>query len=743
MKHHGWRLTLVVVLGAVLLVTAYLLINTSFMLYDDEGYVLQTYRDFAAGHRLYDDIFSQYGPWPYIYNLIAGMALGEPLTHMAGRGLTVVHWVLCALLAGALALRLTRTMVAGVAASLITFGLLWQMTCEPSHPGGLIALMLAIAVTTTVISAETERWSVLATTLGLTAALLLLTKINVGLLFIAGAGALALRHTAWSSRRARLASALAIVGLLAMPWGLMAAKLDVGRVFIFALQFTLSVAGLFWVCPVAHDDRKIPPKVWLGAVAVFAGVLLFISAIVIARGTSLSELIGAVFIAPLRHPAHFLISFAWSPWIWPVTVGCGAVVARAGWEWRARGKLDAATQYAVIAVRLGAVVALVINAITWITALGPFGFITWSLPLLPVFLIPVGQGALTSTLARRSLVMAAFLALPQVLQAYPVAGSQLGWGTFLLPALMIAGLHDCCTALASIRPRIFRWIPQGAGTVLLMVGIVQTVKLFSTGWEFYHHSKPLGLAGAEDIRPEGRIRLALRTMTINASVHADMLFSRPGMFSYNQWSGVAPPTHQNATHWFWLLSEDQQTQIISRLQNTPRSALISNELLESFIIKAHVPMEGPLVVFLKSYYRPLFNIGDLTFHVPRDSKAVPFCLAEILIAPGTSTPANSAVLLQANVVLKGIPTDVQLQDVESPWRVREDYLRQGARVTLAPITAQGAVLGPEVELPSNRPLHGLFRLRVYTHESAALADRSKCVLVVTASQGESLAEAGF
>ena len=64
MTRRFWQLSLGLVLGVALLATAYLLINTTFMFYDDEGYLLLTYKNFIAGARLYDDIFTQYGPWP-------------------------------------------------------------------------------------------------------------------------------------------------------------------------------------------------------------------------------------------------------------------------------------------------------------------------------------------------------------------------------------------------------------------------------------------------------------------------------------------------------------------------------------------------------------------------------------------------------------------------------------------------------------------------------------------------------
>src|SRR5689334_12876044 len=139
MTRRFWQLVLTAVMGACLLATAYLLINTTFMFYDDEGYLLLTYRNFIEGGRLYDQIFSQYGPWPYLYHQLVTTVLHLPVTHMLGRSLTALHWVLCAMCAGAAVAVSTRRTVAAVATTLATFGFLWQMNSEPSHPGSLIA----------------------------------------------------------------------------------------------------------------------------------------------------------------------------------------------------------------------------------------------------------------------------------------------------------------------------------------------------------------------------------------------------------------------------------------------------------------------------------------------------------------------------------------------------------------------------------------------------------------------------
>lgn len=739
MSSRSWRLLLGVMLGTVLLGTAFLLISTSFMIYDDEGYLLQSYRAFASGHRLYDEVFSQYGPFPYSYHLLTNAVLGEPPTHTAGRSLTIVHWVVSSLLAGAVALKLSRNLFAGTAATLIVFSLLWQMTCEPSHPGSLITMIVAASALLAIAASAAERWMRLAVVLSIAAALLALTKINVGLFFLAGAGTIALRYTAWPHRWARPAAVITALGLLGLPWALMGSRLGEPRVLIFAIQFTFAAAGLLWVTPVSPGQRSIPPRVWAAGAACFAGTLGLVATIVCLRGTSVSMLLEAVLVDPLRLPTNFMTTVRWSPWIWPVTLACGLVAARAGWELRACGALSPSTQVALLIARGGAVIALAVYTVTWVTPRGPNDFLAFSLPLLPIFVVQAAR-LVAKKNAVRPLVLAALIALPQVLHAYPVAGSQMAWGTFLLVAIMVAGLSETL-ALARESPRLIWWL-RIATVLPVVIGCVQVGLLAQAAWERYRTSQPLALPGAENIRVDGHTRFALRALTLNAAAHADVLFSRPGMFSYNLWSGVPPPTLKNATLWSWLLDPDEQVEIIDALKRTPRSALITCETLDAFLRKRGAPMTGSLVEFLADHYRPLFRSGHFTFHVPHDLPAVPIGVAEVHTASPNAAQSIAPLLLQAYVAMNGRPSHVQLRGIQHPWRVAQTYFPRHARMVLHPVTPQGKITGPEIPLPHDAALQGLFRLDVYADAPLPPLLHHSALTVVDSSE-VAIAEACF
>jgi len=327
----------------------------------------------------------------------------------------------------------------------------------------------------------------------------------------------------------------------------------------------------------------------------------------------------------------------------------------------------------------------------------------------------------------------------------------MGWGTFTLVPFFIAGIHESLRVLTPDHGRIRKIIGFLGWSLVLSINAWQLWLLGTNGWDRYHTAKPLDLPGAGDIRAEGPIRQTLRLLTLNASVHADMLFSRPGMFSYNLWSGAATPTTQNATHWFWLLDNTAQERIIQALGSTPRSAIIVNHRLDEFLEKIEVPMTGPLQSYLQENYRALFSAGyqsqlgssAFSFLVPLRSRAVAFGKLEALVKAEPETDGREPVLLRANIVLDGRPDQVRLVGASYPWRTLQDYTAQGARIYLEPITTSGDQLAPPITLPVSTPLRGLFRISIYADENPKPARPHDVVLILNDESGRVLAEAVF
>ncbi len=734
MKRLSVKIVLWLALAGALAVTGFWQINTTFMGYDDEGFALISLHNYLAGQRLYDDVFSQYGPWPYVYHqLVTTLGGNAPLTHALGRAITLAHWVTMALLCGAIAWRLTRSHFAAMVSALLSFGLTWQMISEPSHPGSHISLLVALAGFLITCVPDARRPSLVYASLGVLIAMLLLTKINVGLLLAAGTGCFLLRCLAWPGRWSQLGW-IGTAGLLTLPWVLMGGQLHRSWVLLFCIQFTLAAASLLWLTPPGSlANRPEPRSWWVAPPAVFAALAL-ICGWIMARGTTFHALLETVVINPVRMPGKFVVGLAWFSEAWPLTALSAGLSLAAGWQIRQGRPLAPTLVGSVVAIRALVLGIFLARSYAWPTYDGVFHFIGDCLPLLPLFLIPLQARPAREQLMRWGV---ACVALPQVLHAFPVAGSQLGWATFLVVPLLVAGLWDAAAVLPQLARVHGRRLVQAGAIPLAAASFLQLGILAQAGGQRYFAARPLGLPGTTGMRLNGAARQATRLLALNASIHADLLFSRQGMYSHNLWSGVPTPTAQNATHWFWLLNERQQQEIMTRLQATPRTALITNPYLDSLLVQLQVPVTGPLQDFVQRHYRPLFEYGGFVFNVPQDSAAVVFGRCELF---QSGDPKLPPLLFRTNVRLDGRPESIRLETIKTPWEESPELLINRSLVLAEPIDRNGQSLGAPIRLPGTEALRGLYRVSVYCPPLPPAFPWQNSALVIRDAAGAELSE---
>ncbi len=735
---------LVVALGSgSLCFTAYLMIMTTFMIYDDEGFVLMSLRQFLSGQPLYDTVFSQYGPTPYLYHwLLTGAGTWE-LTHVFGRWVTTVHWVTCAVMTGWIASRLVERhqLAVGGCASLISFNLLWQMVAEPSHPGSMIAATLALGTAIGVRALEQKRIRRLAALIGALAAALVLTKINVGLFFVASAGAFALLHSAWPKRWQTPARMGAGIGLAVLPWLLMAGNLSDPRMLAFAFKASLAGAGLWWLLSPFSRKASLPPGVWWWAVGTFVGLVGLIVGFTVGQGTSWPELVAAVVIDPLRQPGNFTVPPRSTSDSLGFTLIVAGLVAWAGWQIRNRNGLSQACRAALMIVRIATLVAFASFALRWPGPWGVFTLLDYALPVIALWVVP--QSGNVST-RRPTMTWVALIACLQVLHAYPVAGSQIGWGCFLVIAVFVAGAAN---EIQSWSRRITQTGVRVAMAALLVAAGLGTASLARAGWERYQPSQPLPFKGAHDIRLDDRTRIALSVLVQNAMVHTDVLFSRQGMYSFNIWSDTPTPTTRNATHWFWLLDEDEQRGIIDQMAAHPQSGFIVSEPLDQLLTQLEVPVGGSLHDFLETSYRSLFTIAGFSFRVPTDSTAQELGFASFWVSSdpeGKPSEATSDItsIVKVHTVLRGDPVAWQIYDFNPEGSlVPTDLALIDPRIAAA--RANGDVMGASQPLSNTTNLQGLFVLTASTAPNVPWQEYAGKAWAIVDADGAVLAEGVF
>jgi len=527
---------------AALGVVAYRMLFGTFMLYDDEGYVLISLKGFAEHGGLYDRVYSQYGPLFYVAYDLLHRLIGFAWTNTSGRWITWVNWLGAAAGCAVVVVRARAPLAVAIFTLSGVFSFLWIMINEPMHPGGTLALLVALAAW---LGSEAQwarrpmRFALIAA--GISAAALLI-KINVGVCFtLAGGLALAAGIPGRAGRRVFLVLAtvaglfplLLMVPLLAEPW-----------VLEYAVLVACSIGSAAVILHRYSGWEAEAPVTWraIGAGIGAALAVLALTALgVMVRGTSLTGLVDGVLLGPLRHPFVYSAPIDWQP---------GALIVAA-----------AALVLSILAVRrreerrwinLVAAVRLVVAAAFPLVLLFAFAvrqaelILSYGVPLAGLFALPLSAPAARGA-GGRSRTWLALLLVFQCLHAYPVAGSQLFWGVFLWYPLMVLGAWEAWEFLLAGRARR---LVLGAGAlaavaVLGVAGLMFSVmaenaRLRRSGGE------PIALPGAERIVMASATATTLQILTTNAVVHGDVLFTLPGMFSFNLWSGVPTAGERDA-----------------------------------------------------------------------------------------------------------------------------------------------------------------------------------------------------
>jgi hypothetical protein len=605
------------------------------------------------------------------------------------------------------------------------------MAAEPGHPGGLLTLIVAAAAWIGADAITRDRPVRLAVTAGLAGAALALIKINVGAFFIVGAGAWMLLQST-DARLARLAPWLLALVLAVLLWGLMHALIAQSWVKTFAFVATCaSLAALLASLPARRAWFSFGGWAWFGVTGIVLSGLVV--AATLARGTSAADLLEGVLLGPARHPGVFFFAVNWRPGaaaIAAVSLALAAVVS---------GRR--ATEHAWFAPTV-AVVRLLLLAWTVMALLGlnPLNSLAlvmnYGLALTWLLVIPLSrdEAGLTASRVRSWLGL---LVVLQALHAYPVGGSQIGWGTFLWIPLLVLAAAEGAALPSWWHGRLTRVL----GPVAALVAFVFAGMHARIGWQYWRSSEPLRLPGAESLHLPEPLSASLRTVSLNASVHADTLFSLPGVFSFNLWTGRPTPTGANVTHWFSLLNPGQQRQIIDRLAADPRACIIVEHSLLTFLHEGAINPSGPLRDYLYEQFEPAFATGNYQFWVKRGRTIAPLGTASLLRHAQTGAyrleitamvPAGSSIARVEWLKPDGDSVDVcQVFDASNSRIEIAALFRNGSLTAAAPATSWSA------------PLPAIARIALQSDAALGALPQSSGVLRLRDAAGAVIGEAVF
>ena len=566
--------------------------------YDDEGYMLVSLRAYAAGGRLYDEVYSQYGPAYYGVMDALFRLLGLTFVHDTGRLITLAVLVVTSLLCALLTLRITGHLAIAVAVQLLAAVNLFALGNEPMHPGGLLCLLLMLAACAPLLASSRPRSAlVLMSGLPTVAALI---KVNIGglaLLSVGFAWAATLRG-AWA-RPLRTAASLAMV---AAPFALVGANLGQPNFLRLACHTASGALALAIIAPVAAPVAgRLGDLRWL-ALGALLGLALGCGPALIG-GTSVAGLVDGILLRPLGQPGVFTYPYGvprWAPFLW-VLVVAGSLAWRRSMLRRAALPGGAAALEPLVAVlRIGVGVALAVAATG-----APFGRPTLNLAPLAWLAAAAPRAGDDGGAAWARWLLPA-LAMMQVMHAYPVAGSQQSFAALLLVPCGGVCVADGLGQLGRWL-RSTSWAPTQRAArlalLLLAIGLVGAAGLrFERAQERYRSAfatgVPLDLPGARWVRVAPSQKESYHGITAQIRKHCDRFVTVPGMNSLYLFAEQEPPTGLNTTAWMFLLTDAEKQHIVDRLAAADAPCAVRHPWVLQFWARGRPIPRDPLLDYI-------------------------------------------------------------------------------------------------------------------------------------------------
>ncbi len=596
---------LLVLIGSAF--TAYWQMFDQFARYDDSGFFIHSIRLFSQGQALYDRVWTDYGPFSYeVWAAVFGL-LGQTVSTDSGRLAVIVVWLLTSLLLGVSCQRLTGRLSIGVAVQVLSFAVLKALTYEPMHASGVACALFGVAVVTiSFLLPGRPRAALLI--LGAIVAALALTKINIGG-FAAIAVAYAIVMTFSALRRVVPLRRLAAIALVAVGPVLMSGNLSQRWAQEYAILAMAGAAALVLVSDFAEDpecDDADEARRWIAWLLIgFAACAAVVIGIVLAAGTSLGAMFQETVTVPL-HQAHAFtnaIALPVGSVFWAVVAVIVAAVIR---HRRADFRRPREPELA------GALGRILVALAIWlsITVTRNFAF---AITLAWVAAIPSSRddGSLQGRFVR---LLLPSLAVLQTLVAYPVAGTQVGFGSLLLLVCGAVCFADGWSDLEEwgaaegtvdsfFAPR--RMMPVLTTALVVALAFLYVVRPMQSSHSAYAANPALPIAGATRLHLPAAQSTAFTHITKLLQARCLSVITLPGMLSFNLWSGLPAPSGMTAEPFWHLLDAAQERTALASARAAPKLCSVSNKHLAAFWDNGQALPRVPLVRFIKQDFTPI------------------------------------------------------------------------------------------------------------------------------------------
>jgi hypothetical protein len=610
-------------------VAAYFYLFTQFAPYDDEGTVLVTLKAFVHGETLYRDVYTPFGPFYYeLFGSLFSLS-GHAVTTDASRTIVMVIWVGASLLFGLAVQRLTGRVALGVTAMLVAFSVVFILSQEPMHAQALAVALLAV-LTAIVAGCDTRRALLVGGICGALLAALVLTKINLGIYAVAAVLFAAVLAVEPLYRR-RWVRWPVILAFLALPFVATARDLSgelVRNLALLELLAAMAIAAASWTLRLGPADENDIGKTmrWLfGAAVGFGLAFAAILGAIFITGSTPADVYDGVITQALRirnvNPAPIGISTASLDW------GIAAIAAAAGVSWlRLRGESGSLLWSGVLRAAGGLAIWFSITQSAPLS-LGPApgNVDALAMVLAWVAVIPP-TGAVESAQRRFVRVLLPTLAIAEVLQVYPVAGSQMRIAAVMFVAVGGICLGDAFTELRA-------WSSARGPVSLERLGVFASVAIIALGAKFaldgivlptvsrvitYNEEKALPFPGARSLHlPTAEAEAYERVVELLHRYRCTSFIGYANVDSLYLWSEIDPPKPSAPSAWMLALEEGEQQRILRQMRATPRPCAVRNEGVAGGWLAGRPRPETPLVRYIFNDFRVVETIGPFEFMLPK------------------------------------------------------------------------------------------------------------------------------
>ncbi len=609
--NHIWQG--VVTLGSLGMVGtfAFAHIFTTFARWDDDGYFLQAFHDFLSGHKLYDQVFSFYGPFTFMSAALIARFNPVNVNEDTFRWATLIVWILSALLFAGAVWRWTHRFSVSVVVFLLIGLRLGELASSIGHPHlwviFAVALLLALGLDWICVPGKWKH----ALCAGFLIGIILLSKINIGIyVSIAIALAVSLQLTG----RIRLwASSVAIFAAAGLALLLLFRHLS-GSEQCFTLAYLCS---LFMIVGVAFFRSAEPPPIknlaWLVAglgICLCGGVF-----VTLACGTTFRALFNSFFAGPaaLLNSYHNPFEDATRPGSILLSL-CAIVIAVVTFPWRKHFTLHP-VGLGILKLTVGTgLTCLFINDVRY------DGGLTLTGSLLFLWLLIIDAPPVSNARYSNRLFLALLCPLFS-LQLFPIAGgAQIIWAA-LIPAVAAAVLLadgiDCIDR-ANSGAQISRWkrvVARSIGPTLAILLFLFVGKHGRKEYIQWRGNQSVNLPGALWLRlpPAEVARLTVTTSELRSNCRT--VLTIPGMYSFSLWSGVPPSEERRINSGLFLWPNEILHNELPKVRNQNQGCvLVSKDLYSLFKLLAVSKGNDELPSEVVRTMKPIYEFQDLTLY---------------------------------------------------------------------------------------------------------------------------------